>query len=115
MIPLTSLDPRWVGAGGEGVFNADMTPAQKRTGVGLSFKCPCGKHDEYDRIYVGFANPLDGGPCHDPSRPKWGRKGETFETLVLSPSILRTDPNGCRWHGHVGGPDGSKPGMVTTC
>lgn len=114
MVPLVNLDPQFVGAGGEGITNADGSPVPQRRGIGLSFKCPCGKpHDEYDRIYVSFKNPLDGKGPYDVARPIWQRTGETFETLVLSPSILRRSH--CGWHGFIGGPDGSKPGMVTTC
>lgn len=108
---LIDLDPRFVGAGGPGVSNADGTPVPERHGVGLSFKCPCGKHDEYDRVFVTFENPLDGGPAFrsTPSIPTWKRTGDTFETLTLEPSILRKDPAGCGWHGWV------KNGEVLTC
>jgi len=143
---LLELDPRFVGAGGEGVYtqgppcaqcfpNADGTaaaceacegrgytllPAPARTGVGVSFLCPCatctakrtGNSDEdwYLRVFVGFSNPLDGGPAYDP-RPgaQWARTGDTFETLTLRPSILRTPPFGCGWHGFV------TNGEVTSC
>lgn len=101
---LTDLDPRWVGAGGEGISNADGTPASERHGVGLSFKCPCGRpHDPYDRVYVGFANPLDGGAAFESNSPKWTRTGDTFETLTLTPSIQRhqTGEHGCDWHGFI--------------
>lgn len=99
---LRDLDARFVGAGGEGVFKADGSPAPKRKGVGLSFKCPCGKtHDEYDRVYVGFENPIDGGPTLDGRAPKWHRTGETIDDITLTPSIQRMDPGGCRWHGFV--------------
>jgi len=101
-VPLTDLDARFIGAGGEGVFRADGSPAPLRTGVGVIFKCPCGKqHHEYDMVFVGFTNPLDGGPPIRDSAPLWERTGDTIETLTLRPSILRTDPNGCGWHGYV--------------
>ena len=121
---LVELDPRFVGAGGEGVFNADNTPATPREGVGLSFLCPCPTctakrtgdpdHDFYLRVFVGFSNPLDGGPVFDSGGPKWAREGETFDTLRLSPSILRhkIGEDGCDWHGYVGL---TVPGEVTTC
>lgn len=99
---LTDLDAKFVGAGGDGVFNADGSPAPRRTGVGLVFKCPCGApHDEYDRVFVAFANPLDGGPVLEASHPAWQRTGETIDTLTLQPSIQRMDPGGCKWHGYV--------------
>lgn len=119
---LTDLEPRWVGAGGEGVFNADGSPAPERHGVGLSFLCPCAPctakrtgntdTDFYLRVFVAFANPLDGGPAFSDG-PKWQRAGDTFETLQLSPSIQRhrVGEGGCDWHGFVGQPT---PGEVTT-
>lgn len=120
---LTDLHPRFYGAGGPGIFNADMTPATPRSGIGVSFDCPCptctakrtGDHDHdwYLRHFVAFKNPLDGGPTwtSHPTEPTWQRTGETFETLQLSPSIL-SDPTkgGCGWHGYVGL---SIPGEVT--
>jgi hypothetical protein len=141
---LTDLDPRFVGAGGEGVYQQtgracpvcdgensadckpchgtgkEYEPAPARRGVGLSFLCPCatctpkrkGSVDEdfHLRVFVGFANPIDGGPAHD-SRPgaQWQRTGDTFETITLRPSILSTPPHGCGWHGYV------TAGEVTTC
>ena len=106
---LVDLDPRWVGAGGEGVYhrgpNGDLIPAPERHGVAITFRCPCGTHqrdDEYDtdRVVVEFNNPLDGGPPHDP-RPaaRWDRTGDTFETLTIRPSIQRI--GGCGWHGYI--------------
>lgn len=122
---LTELDPRFVGAGGEGVYNADGTPAVERHGVGLSFLCPCAEctakrtgepdQDFYLRVFVGFANPLDGGPAFESGGPKWARVGDTFDTLQLSPSILSDKAKGgCGWHGYVGGPPTNIPGEVTT-
>lgn len=111
-VRLLDLDPRFVGAGGEGVTGADGSPVPERRGVGLSFQCPCGRSHEgrSDRVFVTFANPLDGGPALDGKRvPTWQRSGDTFETLTLSPSIQRVDPDGCGWHGFV------ENGMVRTC
>ena len=104
---LRDLDAQFVGAGGDGIFNADGSPVPPRSGIGLSFKCPCGKHDEYDRVFVSFSNPLDGGPpidrgySGDKKLPTWDRTGETIDTITLKPSIQRMDPGGCRWHGFV--------------
>ncbi len=113
MRKLVDLNPRWVGAGGEGVSNVDGSPVPERRGVGVSFDCPCqpcttqrtgGEADFYLRVFVGFANPLDGGPAHDPRQgAQWQRTGETFETLTLTPSIQRhrVGDGGCDWHGFV--------------
>lgn len=80
-----------------------MTPAPHRRGIGLAFDCPCGKCDpETLWCFVGFANPIDGGPPHDPSRPTWQRTGETFENMTLTPSIFRNPAKGgCGWHGYI--------------
>lgn len=100
---LVDLNPKWVGAGGEGVFRKDpatgvLWPTPERHGIGVSFDCPCGK--ACLRAFVAFSNPLDGGGAHiSPGQPTWERKGEAFETLTLTPSIQRLD--NCRWHGFI--------------
>lgn len=99
---LVDLNPRWMGAGGEGVFsrgpNGELVPAPKRHGVGVIMDCPCGNKDEGHQLYVPFANPLDGGGPFD--ERGWQRVGDTFETLTLSPSVLRDKAKGgCGWHG----------------
>ena len=96
LIKLTSLNPGFVDAGGEGVSDKDGNPVPKREGVGISFDCPCGCGD---RTYTPFENPLDGGPSRAGGHPAWQRTGDTFETLTLKPSILRT--LGCKWHGYL--------------
>jgi hypothetical protein len=111
---LIDLDPKWVGAGGEGVYDKDGQPAPQRHGVGVSFLCPCpqctakrtGDPDEdfYLRVFVGFRNPIDGGPAYDPREgAQWNRTGDTFQALTLTPSILRhrVGNGGCDWHGFV--------------
>jgi hypothetical protein len=100
---LTDLNPRWFDAGGEGVYDKDMNPAPKREGVGINFDCPCGNHTErWDRqCFITFNNPLDGGRPYDTS-PLWNRTGDTFDTLTITPSILRSkDLGGCGWHGFI--------------
>lgn len=95
---LIDLNPAFLGAGGEGISNADGTPAARREAVGLDFDCPCGGGGV--RIFVGFRNPVDGGPPFDPEpHHTWQRTGESFETLTLMPSILRRD--NCGWHGYI--------------
>jgi Family of unknown function (DUF6527) len=93
---LTDLEPSWVGAGGEGVSDKDGNPIPERTGVAISFKCPCGAED---RVCIEFNNPLDGLGPHDPSRNLWNRTGDDFETLTVTPSIQRI--GGCGWHGFI--------------
>ncbi len=97
---LTDLDPSWMGAGGEGISDKDGNPVPERHGVGVVLDCPCGCGIP---LYVPFLNPLDGGPAHDPQRRNnWQRTGETFETLTLTPSILRNkEKGGCGWHGFI--------------
>lgn len=90
---LTELNPRWMDA----EHDNKGAPA-KRTGIGVLFDCPCGCGES---CYIPFANPLDGGPAHDPSQATWQRIGDTFESLNLTPSILRR--SGCKnkWHGYI--------------
>ncbi len=96
---LTDLNPGWVGAGGDGITDGKGNPVPSRYGVGISFDCPCGCED---RVYVGFSNPLDGGEAHKSEKqPVWGRTGETFEELTLTPSIHRSHAESCKWHGFV--------------
>ena len=97
-VKLTSLNPRFLSSGGEGISNVDGTPSPRREGVGVELDCPCGCETP---LFVPFKNPLDGsgpGPYGDKG---WQRTGETFETLTLTPSILRTKPHGCGWHGFI--------------
>jgi hypothetical protein len=96
---LIDLRPRWVGAGGAGISNADGSPVPARMGVGISFDCPCGMCNT--RTYLDFENPMDGGPPHA-DRPLWRREGIGFLTLSVTPSILRSrDKGGCGWHGYI--------------
>ncbi|MGE0362783.1 MAG: DUF6527 family protein [Vicinamibacterales bacterium] len=127
---LTDLHPRFVGAGGEGVYRQtgrlcptcngvvaadcptchgtgkEYEPAPRREGVGVIFRCPCGNGADEHECYVPFRNPLDGGPPADPGgwngSGGWQRTGDTFETLTLTPSILRNRSHGgCGWHGFI--------------
>ncbi len=107
---LTDLNPVLLSAGGSGIYNTDGSAVPARSGVALQCDCPCGCGT---RIHVDFWNPLDGGPPLDAARPRWHRSGDTFDTMVLTPSILRTE--GCRWHGYLGGADGKRPGWMVPC
>lgn len=95
---LTDQNPRWIGAGGDGVTGPNGAPAPARSGVGIMLDCPCGAPGA--SLYVPFANPLDGGPQH--GAQGWQRTGETFDTLTLRPSIQRIASGcNCRWHGFI--------------
>lgn len=97
---LVDLEPRWVGAGGDGVREAATgNPVPRRERVGVSFNCPCGGCGA--RAFIPFTNPLDGGPPYQAEHDTWERTGDSFETLSLTPSIQRADPGGCRWHGYL--------------
>ena len=91
---LIELNPNWVGAGGEGV-SLHGKPMPERTGVAVSFDCPCGCDT---RAVIEFTVAIDGGAWSDKG---WARTGDTFDTLTLSPSILRAEPDGCKWHGWI--------------
>lgn len=93
---LTDLNPRWIGAGGPGIFDKDGNQPPERFGVGVTFECPCGCPQ---RCYIPFTEPLDGGPKLEIRHPTWECTGSTFEDLTLSPSIQRV--GGCAWHGWV--------------
>ena len=95
MPTLVDLGAAFVGAGGEGITRGGV-PVPERTGVGVTFACPCGCGQVR---YVPFANPLDGGEPIEPASATWTRSGETLETLTLSPSIQVR--GGCGWHGYV--------------
>lgn len=107
----------------------DLNPAwggghPDRQGIGLWFDCPgtcCadkaaigrdadGKAINFDpeegktkkmRLFVHFANPVDGGPQFGTRGTFWQRTGDTFETLTLFPSV---DASGFgHWHGWIQG------------
>lgn len=86
---LENLNPKWV---------TDAWGHHSDAKFGITFKCPhCSK-----RLGVMFKNPI-GETNQDAlwaipiASLKWDRKGETFESLSLSPSI---DVKG-HWHGYI--------------
>lgn len=97
-VALVELNPVFVGAGGPGISNRRGNLVEERHGVGLSFDCPCGCKA---RVYVPFTNPLDGKAPVFAEYPTWERTGKTLRNLSLTPSILRSAPYGCGWHGYV--------------
>lgn len=81
-----------------GFISAGPSPEQ-RDGIGIIFDCPCGC-DVLCAVY--FRNPVDGGGPYPSERgPLWCRTGDTFEALTLTPSIHRSGPGGCGWHGWI--------------
>lgn len=51
------------------------------------FKCPCGCGEDISLV-------IQRGNCH----PRWDLTRHEDGTVTLAPSILRTNPNGCRSH-----------------
>ncbi len=98
MTYLTDLNPRWVGAGGGHVSDKDGNPIPERKGVGMFFNCPCGCKQ---RSFLYFENPTDGGSPTNGKAPTWKRTGDDFSNMTLTPSIRRTEPGGCGWHGFL--------------
>lgn len=96
---LIDLNPEWIGTGGHGITNSlTGLPVPYRAKIGISLNCPCGCGRP---LFVSFTNPEDGlGKIHEKATT-WERTGTTFEDLTLTPSILRADHNGCRWHGFI--------------
>lgn len=88
---LTELHPAWYGWRIEGGR------------IGVSLDCPV--HREAHRVYVPFANPLEGRA--EVRNYLWQRTGDTFDTLTLTPSVnyqmydnnTPRDPS-C-WHGFI--------------
>jgi Family of unknown function (DUF6527) len=104
VMKLADLNPQLLCTGGSGVRDSEGNAIPVTHGVGITFDCPCGNHDEAHRCYVPFANPIGPGP--HVNAKGWQRTGDTFETLTLSPSIQRIGD--CRWHGFI------RNGEVTT-
>jgi hypothetical protein len=98
------LNPKWLGAGGPDIYESEYhyklgIPRPERYGIGVAFDCPCGCGMP---SMIEFANPLDGKPPYRTDVALWQRTGETFETLTITPSILRKrERGGCGWHGFI--------------
>lgn len=101
---LSELNPEWV------------NQHDGSRGIGIELDCPCGKCGF--RLVVLFEVALDGKPVPGNHAARWGRTGDTFETLTLSPSIQRVRldrrtpeswakhplgswPGDCAWHGYI--------------
>lgn len=120
---LVDCDPRWVVVSG----GSDH--------CGVSFACPEGH--EGCRHVIPFTPSLEGNPATSwySSGAIWQRTGDTFETLVLSPSIRREpvyasreaaladgameqylEPTHfCALHIFIGGSGGQMPGGIEFC
>jgi hypothetical protein len=93
---LTELNPRWTGSGEIG---------KSELIVGVTFDCP---HCRTQRLGVVFKNAIDPhgwiakGVTRHRDKNEWDRKGDTFDTLTLTPSI---DTSQCdfqgHWHGYI--------------
>lgn len=95
---LIDMHPEWIGNGGSGVTDAQGRTVERIEKAGVEFDCPCGNNDSYHRLYIPFANPVGIDAVKD--RKGWKRTGDTFESMSLSPSILRAKIHGgCGWHG----------------
>jgi len=94
---LIDLNPRWVRAGGEGITDRDGKAVPEQRGVGMSFDCPCGCDQ---RAYIDFDIALDGSQNRTKAA-RWHREGITFNSLTLRPSIHRSHPDSCGWHGFI--------------
>lgn len=100
-LPLADFNPRW------------LVDKDGRQGMGMSLRCPSCR---LQRLSVWFSNPVDGLPAYPAQEippdateevrkritaynNRWGRTGEDFSTLSLSPSI---DASGAgHWHGFI--------------
>lgn len=71
----------------------DLNP--RLIGSGVQFDCPCGG-GKCVPLYIPFA---DTPNEHGNLGCTWGRKGDSFDNITLTPSIRRMD--NCKWHGYV--------------
>jgi len=93
---LSELNAKFYGISDPLIYSMGK-PLPRRSGIGVSFDCPCGCGD---RCYIPFSNPLDCGPAEPNITGKaWKREGDTIDTLTLSPSVQRI--GGCQWHGNI--------------
>jgi hypothetical protein len=73
MIPLSNLNPKWIG-----LLRPD-------SGEGLTLVCPiCGPTH---CLAIYFSNPLDNQPCAVWQNPTWKRTGDDFESITVEPSL----------------------------
>lgn len=59
----------------------------ERRGQGIAFRCPHCK----ERIAVAFASPLDGSSPSKLAKVLYGRRGDTFNDLTVSPRVYIPD------------------------
>ena len=100
---LTELNPKWVTL-------SRWSDNEHPFYIGITFDCP---HCIKQRLAVSFYPPVN--PTHEnfpfewrkeftPFQPVWDRRGETFDTLTLTPSVDTSRPGiemEGHWHGHI--------------
>jgi hypothetical protein len=124
---LVDCNPRWI----SGRYTGQPGDAVR----GVHFDCPEG-HAGCSHA-IPFTPTLEGGPTTgwQQNGAVWQRTGDTFDTLVLSPSIRRNptyasmeaalaagalpqylEPTHfCAFHGYIGGGGGQTPGLIEFC
>ena len=124
---LVDCNPRWV--------TGRYAGAENDVPCGIHFDCPEG-HEGCSHA-IPFTPALDGSArtSWQSNSAIWQRTGDTFETLVLSPSIRRNptyasmaaalaagalpehlgDAHFCAFHGFIGGSSGQQPGGIEFC
>lgn len=98
---LADLRPKW-GVDADIVLGGVIVHDESRTGMGITFQCPCCVGTpRATRLGVFFRNPVDGKPPSDDfdAQHLWLRTGTTFEDLSLSPSINASEYG--HWHGFI--------------
>ena len=83
---------------GSARFTVDEPNGQPR----LEYTCPCG---------CGQVGSLSLAPIVTMGQTGWDWNGDRV-AIVIWPSIAKKW--GCKWHGHLGGPNRDKPGIWTT-
>jgi hypothetical protein len=94
---LTDLNPKWI-------LPTSLWSSPDPYYVAIKFDCP---HCRTQRLVCFFEPPIDpsglkakyGWSEFDKDKPKWKRRGDTFETLTLEPSV-NFDSTG-HFHGHI--------------
>lgn len=106
---LIDLHPRFSGEQGSDrkvgiLFDCPCDPCQKKPSELATWGCPASERTDEPHgeiICLTFRNPIGGGAPFirdvKAAGPYWTREGETFQTITLSPSILKHG----HWHGYI--------------